>query len=83
MKSTPALPPCGLLKRFVFADEVQEGDTVCFVNPASDVVIERISTARSDGSVGLHGNNGTWTSFYSPKSCVRIRARGTERLTTA
>ncbi len=78
-----SVPPQGMYKRFVFADEVREGDTVCFANPASEVTIERISTARSDGSVGLHGNNGTWTCFYAPKSRVRIRVHDNERLAAA
>ncbi len=60
-------------KVFVSASSVQVGDTLCFANPPQDVVVEEISHARSDGSVGFHANDGTWSSFYKPLDRLRVR----------
>ena len=63
------------MKKFINASEVQVGDTLCFASPRLDVTIERISEARSNGAVGLHAKNDTWSSFYKPTDRVRVLAR--------
>ena len=60
------------MKTYVNASAVKVGDTLCFGNPAQQVTVERISEARADGSIGFHGNNDTWSSFYRPQNRVRI-----------
>ena len=57
----------------ITAAKVQEGDALC-LSHTQEVVIERISEARCDGAVGLHGNNETWSSWYRPTDFVRVRA---------
>jgi hypothetical protein len=64
------------MKTYVPASAVKVGDTLCFANPRHDVRIERISEARCDGSIGLHGNNDTWSSYYQPQNRVRILSNG-------
>ncbi|BDT74156.1 hypothetical protein os4_37090 (plasmid) [Comamonadaceae bacterium OS-4] len=58
--------------RFVYAMDVRAGDVLRFGNPISRVRVERTTQARSDGSIGLHGNNDTWSGFYQPQNRVRI-----------
>jgi hypothetical protein len=58
--------------RFVYAKDVRAGDVLRFANPHYLVRIERVTQARSDGSIGLHGNNDTWYGFYKPENRVRI-----------
>jgi hypothetical protein len=59
-------------KTYVRADQVQEGDTLCY-GDRTEVVIERVSVARCDGAIGLHGNNETWSTWYQPHHHVRIK----------
>ena len=63
------------MKTFVPANEVREGDVLCFGNPQSEVTIERLSVAECDGAIGLHGNNETWSAWYKPTDRVRIAER--------
>lgn len=68
----PFAPPSVI---WVRADEVREGDTLrC--GDRTEVVIERISVAKCDGAIGLHGNNDTWSTWYQPSNRVRIKPRG-------
>lgn len=62
---------------FVFAKDVRIGDVLRFANSTASVNVERITSAQSDGSIGLHGNDDTWTGFYQPQNRVRIAAVGT------
>lgn len=64
------------MKLYVNASQVRVGDTLCFANPSTDVRVERVTQARSNGSIGMHGNNDTWTSFYEPGHRVRILRNG-------
>ena len=59
-------------KPYVRADQVREGDTLCY-GDRTEVVIERISVARCDGAIGLHGNNDTWSTWYQPQHHVRVK----------
>lgn len=60
--------------RWVCAKDVRAGDVLWFGNPRHTVRIERITQARCNGEVGLHGNNDTWSGFYKPDNRVRISA---------
>ncbi len=60
------------MKKFCFASQIREGDVLCFANPASQVRIERISENPNTGTIGLHANNDTWSSFYKPTDRVRV-----------
>ena len=60
------------MKKFVFASQVREGDTLRFANPASNVRIERVGECSGAGTIGLHANNDTWATFYKPTDRVRI-----------
>lgn len=59
--------------RRIAAVEVQEGDTLCLTH-SQEVVIERITEARCDGAIGLHGNDDTWSAWYRPADRVLVRA---------
>ena len=59
-------------KQYVRADQVREGDILCY-GDHTEVVIERISVARCDGAIGLHGNNDTWSTWYQPQHHVRVK----------
>jgi hypothetical protein len=61
-----------IMKTYVNAAQVRVGDTLCFANPRHDVTVERITQARANGSIGLHGKCDSWTSFYEPGHRVRI-----------
>ncbi len=63
------------MKNFVNASCVKVGDTLCFANPPHEVLVQEISQARGDGSIGFHGCEGTWSTFYRPHHRVRIRAQ--------
>lgn len=58
--------------RWVDAKDVRVGDTLWFGNPRHTVIVERVTQARSNGDIGLHGNNDTWSGFYKPSNRVRI-----------
>ncbi len=58
--------------RWIDAKDVRVGDTLWFGNPRHTVVVERVTQARSNGDIGLHGNNDTWSGFYKPSNRVRI-----------
>ena len=60
------------MKKFISANQVKEGDTLCLGNPKQNILIERVTVASSTGSIGLHGNDDTWTAFYGPNHRVRI-----------
>lgn len=60
------------MKKFCFASQVREGHVLCFANPASEVRIERISENPHTGTIGLHGKNDTWSTFYKPTDRVRV-----------
>lgn len=60
-------------KRFVQVTEVQEGDVLCYAD--GEIQIERVSVARCDGWIGLHGNNDTWSTWFAPSRRVRIKAQ--------
>ncbi|CAN7647552.1 hypothetical protein LJR129_005043 [Acidovorax sp. LjRoot129] len=62
------------MKEYCFASQVREGDVLCFSNPASNVRIERISEVHGAGTVGLHANDDTWSTFYKPTDRVRVIA---------
>ena len=57
----------------VKAREVRVGDVVCFDQPRHDVRIDDVSHSQTDSSIGLHGNGGTWSTFYKPDDIVRVR----------
>lgn len=59
-------------EQYVRADQVREGDILCY-GDRTEVVIERISVARCDGAIGLHGNNDTWSTWYQPQHHVRVK----------
>lgn len=50
---------------------VKEGDTLCY-GDGTTVLIERVSEARCDGWIGLHGNNDTFSTWFKPTDRVRI-----------
>lgn len=58
--------------RWVDAKDVRVGDTLWFGNPRHTVIVERVTQARSNGDIGLHGKNDTWSGFYNPSNRVRI-----------
>ena len=57
--------------KFIRADQVAEGDTLHY-GDRTRVVIERVSVARSDGAIGFHANNDTWSVWYQPSNRVRV-----------
>ena len=60
------------MKRFVMASQVKEGDIICFDSPSSKVLIESISVAQCDGSIGLHGNNDTYSIYLKPTDRIQV-----------
>lgn len=64
------------MNKSCFASQVREGDVLCFANPASNVHIERISEVQGAGTVGLHANDDTWSTFYKPTDRVRVETSG-------
>lgn len=59
------------MKHYITASEVKEGDVLAF-GDGTRVKVERITEARCDGAIGLHGNNDTWSSWYQPGNRVRV-----------
>ena len=59
--------------RRITAAEVRDGDTLCLTH-SQEVVIERITEARCDGAIGLHGADATFSSWYRPTDRVLVRA---------
>lgn len=57
------------------ANEVTEGDVIAFTDYLQDVTVERISS-RSDGRIGLHANDDTWSAFYDGMTLIQIIDRG-------
>lgn len=53
------------------ATDVREGDTITFDDPRYDVVIERIT--HGDHTIGLHGNNDTYSLFLRPTDTIRVK----------
>lgn len=61
------------LKKWIAADQVAEGDVLCFEGPAGMVTVERITVA-ADGWIGLHANDDTFSTYYKPADRVRVKA---------
>jgi len=60
------------MKRFIPASQVKVGDIICFDTPSSKVLIDRISEARCDGWIGLHGNDDTFSIFLKPTDRIQV-----------
>ena len=60
------------INSFVPVSEIRVGAVLRFGHPSFVIRVERISVAKSDGSIGLHGNDDTWTSFYKPTDRVPV-----------
>lgn len=57
---------------YMRADQVQKGDIISY-GDRTEVAIERVSVARCDGAIGLHGNNDTWSVWYQPNHHIRAK----------
>lgn len=54
----------------ILASAVREGDTL--VLSRLRVTVDRLSEARSDGQIGIHGNDETWSAWYAPAERVAV-----------
>lgn len=60
------------MKRFVLARDVKVDDIICFDSPSSKVLVDRISVALCDGSIGIHGNDDTFSIFLKPTDRIQV-----------
>lgn len=58
--------------RYTPASNVKVGDAICFDNPNSQILIDRISVAECDGAIGLHGNDETYSIFLKPTDRIQV-----------
>jgi hypothetical protein len=56
----------------ITASNVREGDTRCFTNPRSNVVVQQISST-SAGLLWFHCNEETWSECHSPNDLVMVQ----------
>lgn len=54
----------------VKATNVTEGQTIIYGD--TRVLVERISVAKSDGWIGIHANNDTWSTWFPPAESLRV-----------
>lgn len=56
----------------ITAANVREGDTRCFINPGSNVVVERIGSTAT-GLLWFHCNDETWSECHAPGDLVMVQ----------
>jgi hypothetical protein len=55
---------------YVKAANVKEGQTIIYGD--TRVFVERISVAQTDGWIGIHANNDTWSTWFPPAQSLRV-----------
>lgn len=56
----------------IAARAVREGDTMFIPSSRLRVFVDRLSEARSDGRIGIHGNDEAWSAWYAPTERVLV-----------